>query len=118
MAAIGGGREIPILAEREEDDEKRDEIGKHQPLHLFLNVLVIGRQYGLCVKKEPITTSIEKAPAIWPHFMREKSPHFSVAAKCSQILSLLCFLSALRLCRLHTVFSKAGGTGSLKHRPQ
>lgn len=31
--------------------EKRDEIGKHQPLHLFQNVLVTGRQYGLCVKK-------------------------------------------------------------------
>lgn len=73
---------------------------------------------GFVLKKEPITTSTEKAPAIWPRFMPEKSPHFSVAAKCSQILSLLCFLFALRLCRLQTVFSKGSGTGSLKPRPQ
>ena len=58
---------------------------------------------GFVLKKEPITTSTEKAPAIWPRFMPEKSPHFSVAAKCSQILSLLCFNHELNAAFLSTL---------------
>jgi len=39
------------LAGREEDDDETDETGKCQPVQFFLSLLVFGRQYGLCVKK-------------------------------------------------------------------